>query len=250
MNYSYSKEIEYILLTSISTHREPVGAGFLFDMLQSDEGFQLSEATIGRYLRGFERQGFLKSEKYNGRSRGRVITEQGRERIRELAAEKQQTQSIADVMELLHNGLDQQLRNVLVTREIIEPEVAALAARNAAEEHLSAMRAVLEEMDRLTAEGKSMAATDGPFHMEIAKASGNPVLETIMRMIRADQDYSPEIEYIIHSFLRKVPSDHWGIYKAIEGHNPDKARKLMKRHIQNLIINLDNYENGGAKGGV
>lgn len=242
MNYSYSKDIEYILLTAVSTHKEPVGAGFLFDMLQTEEEFALSEATIGRYLRGFERQGFLKSEKYNGRSRGRVITERGMERIKELTAEKKQTQSIADVMELLHNGLDQQLRNVLVTREIIEPEVAALAAQHATGEQLLAMKAVLQEMDRLTAEGKSMAATDGPFHMEIAKASGNPVLETIMKMIRADQDYSPEIEYIIHSSLRKVPSDHWSIYKAIEAHNPDRARKLMKRHIQNLITNLDNYE--------
>ncbi len=237
-----SWEVEYKLLKIISMHASPVGAGFLADMLRGEENLELSETTIGRYLRRLEQQGFLESKKYDGRSRGRTITAKGRERIRELSAGRTQAKAVADVIAMLHNGGDEQLRNVLVTRAIIEPEVAALAARHATEENLSAIEGILDEMVRLTNEGRCMAATDAPFHIEIARASGNPVLESVMQMMRTEYDYSPEIEYIINAGAQTVPGDHWSIYQAIRDHDPDRARKIMRRHIQNLIEKLDAYE--------
>ncbi|MEA4966385.1 MAG: FCD domain-containing protein [Oscillospiraceae bacterium] len=170
-------------------------------------------------------------------------------RLKDLVYKEQQRQSISDVMSLLDGSLDEHLRNVLVARKIVEPEMAALAAQNAKEENLVAIRRVLEEMDRLTAEGKSMAPTDEPFHTEIARASGNPIIESILKIARTDQDHSPEIEYIISSSVRKVPSDHWSIYKAIEEHNPEKAKKIMIRHIENIIQKLDEYEKNNQANG-
>lgn len=242
-----SGNVEYMLLRIIAEHNDPIGAGFLADMLQGEDGSAVSEATIGRYLRKFEKQGFLKSEKYDGRSRGRIITEKGRARVRALAGEKRQAEAILDTIEIFNNGFGEQLRNVLVTREIIEPEVAALAAQNASDENIEALRRIVEEAAQLTEMGKSMAATDAPFHIEIAKASGNPVLEAVMKMIRTDRDYSPEIESMINASSLNNPSDHASIYKAIKEHDAEKARYIMKQHIHNLVVKCDYYENKDHK---
>ena len=69
-----------------------------------------------------------------------------------------------------------------------------------------------------------MAAKDAIFHIEVARATGNPVLEAVMRMIRADRDYSPELERMINASSVNNPSDHLNIFLAIEERKPDKAR--------------------------
>ena len=63
-----------------------------------------------------------------------------------------------------------------------------------------------------------------------------------MRMIRADRDYSPELERMINASSVNNPSDHRSIFLAIEEHNPDKARKIMKQHIHKLIDKVEAYE--------
>ncbi|HJC06639.1 MAG TPA: FCD domain-containing protein [Candidatus Enterocloster excrementipullorum] len=237
-----SKETEYLLLQMISQYEKPIGAGFLADMLKSEDSGSISEATIGRCLRRFEKQGFLKSEKYNGRSRGRVITPAGELRLKELAAERRQAKAVLDTIEIFNNGFGEHLRNLLVTREIVEPEAAALAAQNAGEENIRALRAILDEAAQLTKAGASMAETDAPFHIAIARASGNPVLEAVVTMLRTDRDYSPEIEHIINASSVGNPSDHRSIFKAIEARDPDSARRIMKQHIHNLIVTVSQYE--------
>mgnify|MGYP001625088441 FL=1 len=242
MNDLHSQKIEYMLLRIIARETKPIGAGFLADILQGEQDTAVSEATIGRYLRKFEKQGYLRSEKYEGRSRGRVITEQGLARVKELAAERRQAKAVLDTMEVFSAGLDEHFHHVLATREIIEPEVAALAARNASEEDIAAIGAIVEEAAALTQKGQSMAATDAPFHIAIAKASGNPVLEAVMKMIRTDRDYSPEVESIINASSLNNPSDHLSIYQAIASHNEEKARSIMRNHIRNLMKKVGRYQ--------
>ena len=247
-----SKKTEYMLLHMIADSGHPIGAGFLADMLTSEGEEAASEATIGRYLRKLEKQGLLRSEKYNGRSRGRVITEDGARRIRELEIEQRQEKAMQDTMEIFNNGFGGHLRNLLLTREIVEPEAAALAAQNACEEDIAALRGIIEESARLTRDGGSMASTDAPFHIAIAKASGNPVLEAVVRMLRADRDYSPEIEHMINTSAVNNPSDHRSICRAIEARDPDSARRIMKQHIHNLIVTVGQFEKertGGHKKG-
>ena len=231
--------MEYRILQQAADQGGPIGAGFLFNALQTDNNPILSEATLGRYLRSLEQRGYLASERYDGRSRGRVIIAMIADRI---SLDDDRQKSIRAVMELLGENLDKQLRDMLVARKIVEPEMAALAAQSATEENMSAIRRILNQMDQLTAAGQSMAPTDGPFHAEIAKASGNSILESILKIARTEQDHSQTIEYIIRACGHKNSSDHWSIYRAIKDHNPNKARKIMRQHIINLIQKLDEYE--------
>ncbi len=146
--------MEYRILQQAADQGGPIGAGFLFNALQTDNNPILSEATLGRYLRSLEQRGYLASERYDGRSRGRVITEAGRRRLSELSLDDDRQKSIRAVMELLGENLDKQLRDMLVARKIVEPEMAALAAQSATEENMSAIRRILNQMDQLTAAGQ------------------------------------------------------------------------------------------------
>ena len=99
-NY-YAEDVEYLLLKAVSECREPVGAGFLAETFANRKDLALSEATIGRHLRRLEQKGYLCCERYNGRSRGRVMTKKGSDRMKELAAGQKQVKAVADVMEVL-----------------------------------------------------------------------------------------------------------------------------------------------------
>ena len=238
-------EMEYILLRTVADAGIPVGAGYLADTLQSTGKSTLSEATIGRYLRQFEQRGSLKSEKYDGRSRGRAMSEAGLAYLRELEVSRQQAQMVQTTLELFTNSFGVQLKNVLAARQIIEPETAALAAANATSEDIARLRQIVDETAQLKSHGKSMAAKDAIFHIEVARATGNPVLEAVMRMIRADRDYSPELERMINASSVNNPSDHLNIFLAIEERKPDKARRIMKQHIHKLIVKVEGYEKKG-----
>lgn len=242
MSHSISDNVEYILLQTISEYSEPIGAGFLADTLHGQGVSSASEATVGRYLRRLENEGYLISQKYDGRSRGRTITPLGHQRLCELIAERQQHKTMMDTIELFRNGFGEQLRNILVTRAIIEPEVAALAARNATQADITAIGEIVAQTARLRECGESMAKTDAPFHIAVARATGNPVLEAVMQMIRADRDYSPEIERIINTSSLNSSCDHLHIYNAIAQGNEDEARHIMKGHIENLIQQCNQYE--------
>ena len=82
-NY-YAEDVEYLLLKAVSECREPVGAGFLAETFANRKDLALSEATIGRHLRRLEQKGYLCCERYSGRSRGRVMTKKGSDRMKEL----------------------------------------------------------------------------------------------------------------------------------------------------------------------
>ena len=238
-------EMEYILLRTVADAGIPVGAGYLADTLQSTGKSTLSEATIGRYLRQFEQRGYLKSEKYDGRSCGRAMSEAGLAYLRELEVSRQQAQMVQTTLELFTNSFGVQLKNVLAARQIIEPETAALAAANATSEDIARLRQIVDETAQLKSHGKSMAAKDAIFHIEVARATGNPVLEAVMRMIRADRDYSPELERMINASSVNNPSDHLNIFLAIEERKPDKARRIMKQHIHKLIVKVEGCEKKG-----
>lgn len=242
MNQSVSNDVEYILLQTISEHSEPVGTGFLTDILQKQGISSVSEATVGRYLRKLENNGYLTSRKYGGRSRGRIISPEGQLHLQKLSLQHRQQKAMTDTISLFLNGFGKQLRDMLDTRLILEPEVAALAAKNATQTEIDAIEKIVNEAATLRARGESMAKTDAPFHIAVAKATGNPVLEAVMQMIRADRDYSPELERIIEASSLNNSSDHMCIYDAIAHRNEKEARHIMKTHIQKMIEQCNQYE--------
>lgn len=68
-------------------------------------------------------------------------------------------------------------------RILLEPEVAALACRNATAEEKTHIKELCDEVERLYLEGKNHIQKDMEFHSAIAKCSGNRVVESLIPVI-------------------------------------------------------------------
>ena len=119
-------------------------------------------------------------------------------------------------------------------RQMIEPHVAKLAARNRTEDDLQKFEKNLELFQDREQNSAMLAQYDVEFHMTIAKASGNPLIPLIM-----DPLFSmlPKIKTLIMKHLKKVNSDnapnyHQKIYKMIKNQDEQGAFDAMTAHLQ------------------
>ena len=116
-------------------------------------------------------------------------------------------------------------------REILEPEIAALAAVRADEQDLAAMREAIEVMDKANRDSDAYIEADLDFHLTLAEAAANPIvlslIDSIVGLLREQRlrifrlDGSPERGQIHHR----------RILDAIERRNPQEARTAMRAHL-------------------
>ena len=129
-------------------------------------------------------------------------------------------------------------RELLDARLWIEGAVASLAAKKATQKDIQELRRILDDMKKNYEEENidKFIGNDLEFHLMIAKSSKNRVLMKVLETIR-------EILYkFIAGFFVVRPETvktalrfHTRIFKAIERHNDQEAKKNMESHIQSLI---------------
>lgn len=125
---------------------------------------------------------------------------------------------------------------VLQARDILEPEVAALAAKNASEEHVKALSATLADMVCCSSTDPARLEYDRQFHFELAQASGNDALAMLVQTLwgaRTDPFYIT-LEDHFHSELtwQGAIIEHREILEAIKNGNTKGARDAMRKHIR------------------
>ncbi len=125
-------------------------------------------------------------------------------------------------------------RKLFEVREVIEPDLAALAARRATDDQILKMRQALDEQERLIRSGDIGIKADNSFHYLLAEAAGNDVLfkimESLMSLLRETREAS------LQRGDRPVQSlkQHRGILKAIEARDAAQAQRRMTEHIRGM----------------
>src|SRR5713226_1776373 len=76
---------------------------------------------------------------------------------------------------MMRSGPSEGTAHLTEVREILEPEIAALAAQRADEEMLSAMREAIAVMDASRPDAEAFIEGDLDFHLALAEAAGNPL---------------------------------------------------------------------------
>jgi DNA-binding FadR family transcriptional regulator len=126
---------------------------------------------------------------------------------------------------------------VMRTRVLIEPEVAALAALTATPEHVSEMRLCIQR-SRSAATWRQYEAWDNRLHRAIGEAAQNYVLLSLLDTLnavrrtvtwgrlRADRE-RPASDH--HSF-----AEHEAIVDAIDDRDRNRARDAMRAHLLNV----------------
>jgi DNA-binding FadR family transcriptional regulator len=129
---------------------------------------------------------------------------------------------------------------LMATRRIIEPEVAALAAQMATRAEIEAIAETVRMIGAAT-DTPSHRSADHLFHVRIGQASHNSVLTEIVDDCWAEM-YSPIFERMgaITGLIvaRCSPqqrdttvAEHEAVYRAIAAHDPAAARAAMDAHL-------------------
>jgi len=130
-------------------------------------------------------------------------------------------------------------------RKIIEPDVAALAARRATRADVDRLQAALDGMAEARGNPELFRKFDIQFHDAFAQASGNAAIQTTMRML---YHATSEARKAVLPFIDNWDK-HWRrherVFTLIRDHKPELARKavledllyaesLLHKHIGSL----------------
>ena len=116
-------------------------------------------------------------------------------------------------------------------RRLLEPVIAAMAARRATREELAEMERILAEQAREVSQGRTGMAQDSALHAAIAQSAHN---RAIVRIVSALVDLLAQSrEESLHTPGRPTRShqDHRRILQAIRRRDEAGARRAMLEHL-------------------
>jgi GntR family transcriptional repressor for pyruvate dehydrogenase complex len=175
--------------------------------------FGVSRATLRHALKALEVMGVLRQRVGDGT----YLVESAEEIFRE-------------PLELLLLIDNVSLEDVLETRLIVEPELAARAAERADAADLARMRESLEGMRKWKRKDKLIAA-DLAFHRAIFLAARNPICGRLFSLLHEFMHASIDLTSRLVDWEHTLKF-HRAIYCAIERRRPAEARERMIEHLR------------------
>ena len=123
-------------------------------------------------------------------------------------------------------------------RATIESAIVVEAVRARTARDLLALLDAIEQMGMipLSAPDSELEKADKHFHLELLKATHNPVMQCFGQLI-AEQFYLKiKIDLVVHpKVIQRAIAMHRVIFTAIEKRNADAARKAMYTHVMSQL---------------
>jgi GntR family transcriptional repressor for pyruvate dehydrogenase complex len=180
--------------------------------------FGVSRTAVREAVKSLHEKGLV--EAYSGR--GTFITNGTSQAV---------TQSINLMMKIDQTDGSGSLAEV---RQILEPEIAALAATRIQEPQLALMREAFSVMNQALRDPDAYIEADLDFHLALAEAADNPLilslLDSVVGLLREQrikiffQEGGPE----------RGQHHHARILAAIEKHDPEASRAAMRDHLEQV----------------
>ena len=142
----------------------------------------------------------------------------------------------------MRQSLDRMMRSAQVdatsslveVREILEPEIAALAAVRATEENLNSLREAVAVMDAAKRDPDAYIEADLDFHLELAEAAANPLIlsliDSIIGVLREQRMRIFEVD----GGPDRGQYHHKKILEAVEHQDAPGAREAMRAHLRQV----------------
>jgi len=123
------------------------------------------------------------------------------------------------------------IEKLLEMRELIEPGIAGLAARNARPEDIAALRRAVDRL-ALTDEGSERAIElDAEFHRLLAHSTRNSVVGDLIDYVMSATGQERRITLSETGGVSQAAEGHGGIVAAIEAGDAAGAEAAMRRHL-------------------
>jgi GntR family transcriptional repressor for pyruvate dehydrogenase complex len=142
----------------------------------------------------------------------------------------------------MRQSLDRMMRSAQVdatsslveVREILEPEIAALAAVRATEENLNSLREAVAVMDAAKRDPDAYIEADLDFHLELAEAAANPLIlsliDSIIGVLREQRMRIFEVD----GGPDRGQYHHKKILEAMEHQDAQGAKEAMRAHLRQV----------------
>jgi DNA-binding FadR family transcriptional regulator len=128
-------------------------------------------------------------------------------------------------------------------REILEPEIAALAAARADDQALASMREPIAVMDESRKDSDAFIEADLDFHLALAEAAANPlILSLIDSIVGLLREQRMRI-FLTEGGPERGQYHHRRILEAVEHRDPSGAREAMKAHLRQVREDSQNSLN-------
>jgi GntR family transcriptional repressor for pyruvate dehydrogenase complex len=180
--------------------------------------FGVSRTAVREAVRTLHQRGLL--EAYSGR--GTFVTNGTSQAIR----------SSLDLMMKISQPAGPTF--LVEVREILEPEIAALAAARCEEVHLAMMREAIAVMDRERSDGDAFIEADLDFHLALAEAAANPLILSLIDSIGGLLREQRMRIFYVEGGPERGQFHHKRILEAVEQRNPERAREAMRAHLQQV----------------
>ena len=134
------------------------------------------------------------------------------------------------------DGLDV-LDDLVVTRRLLESDMAHVAARLATDDVVAQLRALVDRMDELVDDHVTYADHDRAFHDVVMRTSGNRIARAVVRALES-QVITTE-RYVGHPHREQCVASNRGhrqIYERIADGDPAGAAEAMFTHITNAWL--------------
>ncbi len=225
-----------IVLKILSESDQPMGSWNIAEEI-TEQGIEVSTATIGRVLKQLEKAGYLKKENV----RGRMITEKGLNAIKSAAHQTELNHYHDALKELVNSNTLNNYLQVLEARKAIERSTVALAAENITDKELKNLEKIVKKQISDRDKGLSIALDDIDFHLLIAKASRNEALLSLYMILSKMGQQSELFEKLREKVGEPYNDSHLAIFTALANHDSASAEAALIRHIDILKEDVNKY---------
>jgi GntR family transcriptional regulator, transcriptional repressor for pyruvate dehydrogenase complex len=136
-------------------------------------------------------------------------------------------------------------------RRLLEPAIAALAARRATDEELGEMERILDEQSREVTQGRTGVTQDAALHAAIANSAHNRAITRIVSALIDLLTQSREESLLTPGRPTRSHEDHRRILAAIKRRDEVAAHRAMLDHliaVETLVMGAQRDEPAGHSG--
>jgi GntR family transcriptional repressor for pyruvate dehydrogenase complex len=124
------------------------------------------------------------------------------------------------------------LLDLIDARLLVEPEIAALAAKNATAVDIDAIDRALDRIAGLARRGRKVYRAAAEFHIEIAKATHNAALVQMVSSLVSVMSYWGRLfEDEMPGRAQREVEMHGDLLRCLRRQDPDSTRRKMREHL-------------------
>jgi GntR family transcriptional regulator, transcriptional repressor for pyruvate dehydrogenase complex len=147
------------------------------------------------------------------------------------------TASLQKMLEAVQ--VDDLFVEILEARELLEAQIAFLAAENVSSNEVADLEAIVDRQERSIQEGLDGMDENIEFHMRLTEITGNRVLVEMQKFLFKLAHTGIQNLFQISGLPQESVRQHREIIAAIREHNSATAQKLMVNHVRtryNLVV--------------